>query len=180
MLPGTTVAVKRPHECRWPNTRQIRACPEPIPCLSPSYTYCSSSCSATSGTYPYTAAKYTTTSTTSGVGHPGIFVEELGPTNWVIVNGANTAPNQPACTIIGIQSCSWASYHQNFFAASLSYLTSLGFESAALYATEMLGTCAAVYPDSALDKTVIGNAATAMVSQQYSTECVRLTSLTSN
>jgi hypothetical protein len=112
--------------------------------------------------------------TFQNAGH-SVFVEEFGPQAWV--NDSMTS-GQP-CAIVGLQSCTWNTLNQNFFAALLPSLASLGVTDASLYGTEMLGACAPVYPDNGQNTTALANATSAMVSKQYSMACSRMASLLS-
>ncbi len=106
----------------------------------------------------------------SGTAH-SYFVEEYGPQAWTYTNG----PGGEACAIVGLQSCTWNSFNQDFVASLLPFLSSQGVTDASLYGTEVIGACAPVYPDNPQASDAVLNTATiAMENRQYSLASARL------
>jgi len=105
----------------------------------------------------------------------GIFVEEFGPQAWTLDGGTTGG----GCAIVGVQSCTWNAFNQNFLASLLPFLAAQGVADASLYSTEMLGACAPVYPDNARNNTVLNDATTAMQNRQYSLTSARLSTILS-
>ena len=115
-----------------------------------------------------------------GVSPPGtahdVFVEEFGPQAWTVSGG----PTGEACAIVGMQSCTWNSFNQNFVASLLPYLSALGVTDASLYGANILGACAPVYPDNPNDDdSVLSVATIAMENHQYSLAATHLSQILS-
>jgi len=111
----------------------------------------------------------------SGYQH-GVFVEEFGPNAWTYYNG----PTGEGCAIVGLQSCTWSTFNQDFFASLLPFLSSQGVTDSSLYGASVLGACAPVYPDNPQDDNDVLNTATiAMENHQYSITGVKLSAILS-
>jgi hypothetical protein len=122
--------------------------------------------------YAATASLFQGNSTSGSVHN--VFVEEFGPNAWTYVNG----PSGESCAIVGLQSCTWNQFNQDFFASLLPFLSSLGITDASLYGTEVLGGCAPAYPDNPQDDNDVLYAATvAMENHQYSLAGTKLSSI---
>jgi hypothetical protein len=132
---------------------------------------------------PTSLTLYTSTiQTFHGVAPPGpahaVFAEEYGPQAWNYTPTLPaTAPTGEACAIVGLQSCTWNTFNQNFFASLLSFLSSQGVTDASLYGTEALGACAPLYPDNGQDPNALFAATTAMQNRQYSLSGARLSAI---
>ena len=115
--------------------------------------------------------------TSGGTAH-SVFVEEFGPQAWTYANGTSVGPTGEGCAIVGMQSCIWNSFNQNFFASLLPYLSRQGVTDASLYGANLLGACAPIYPDNPNDDDDVLNAVTvAMQGRQYSLASARLRQL---
>lgn len=111
----------------------------------------------------------------SGTAHT-VFVEEYGPQAWTYASG----PTGEGCAIVGLQSCTWNKFNQDFFASLLPFLSSQGVTDASLYGTELVAACAPVYPDNPQATNDVLNTATiAIENHQYSLSSVRLSSILS-
>lgn len=115
--------------------------------------------------------------TSGGTAH-SVFVEEFGPQAWTYANGTSVGPTGEGCAIVGMQSCIWNSFNQNFFASLLPYLSRQGVTDASLYGANLLGACAPIYPDNPNDDDDVLNSVTAaMQGRQYSLASARLRQL---
>jgi len=93
--------------------------------------------------------------------------------------GGPGAPYGGACAIVGLQSCIWNTFNQNFLASLLLYLADLGVTDASLYGTEIVGACAPVYPDNSQSNDVFAAVTIAMQNRQYSLTSTRLSAILS-
>jgi len=105
----------------------------------------------------------TTISTFQGDMH-SVFAEEFGPEAWTYTSG----PTGEMCAIVGLQSCTWNGFNQDFFASILSFLAGQAVTDASLYGTEMLGACAPTNPDNGQSVNTFIPATAAMLNHQYS------------
>ena len=115
--------------------------------------------------------------TPSGTAH-SVFVEEFGPQAWTYNGATGAGPTGEGCAIVGMQSCIWNSFNQNFFASLLPYLSRQGVTDASLYGANLLGACAPIYPDNPNDDDdVLYSVTVAMQARQYSLASARLRQL---
>lgn len=109
----------------------------------------------------------------SGPAHK-VLVEEFGPQPWTLTNGKTGE----ACAIVGMQSCIWNTFNQNFLSSLLSFVSGLGVTDASLYGANILGACAPTYPDNPNDdNSVLDTATSAMERYQYSVASDRLNAI---
>jgi len=127
----------------------------------------------------YTSTIQTFQGMAGGNAH-SVFVEEFGPQAWNYTPTTGSAPSGEPCAIVGLQSCTWSTFNQDFFPSLLSFLAAQGVTDASLYGTEILGACASTYPDNGQDTNTLTNVTTAMQNHQYSLSGARMSAILSN